>query len=100
MGVLFALDPIVAQALGAGDELAVRRGLQRGLVLALLGAPEGLSHGLLMAGLVVLVATPVTRVVLSVVEYQRQRDWAFVAYTLIVLGALVGSVVAGFGGGR
>ncbi len=35
MGVLFALDPIVAQALGAGDELAVRRGLQRGLVLSL-----------------------------------------------------------------
>jgi MATE family multidrug resistance protein len=35
MGVLFALDPIVAQALGARDELAVRRGLQRGLVLSL-----------------------------------------------------------------
>jgi multidrug resistance protein, MATE family len=35
MGVLFALDPIIAQALGAGDELAVRRGLQRGLVLSL-----------------------------------------------------------------
>jgi MATE family, multidrug efflux pump len=34
MGVLLALDPIVAQALGAGDELAVRRGLQRGLLLA------------------------------------------------------------------
>jgi MATE family multidrug resistance protein len=34
MGVLFALDPIVAQGLGAGDELAVRRALQRGLVLA------------------------------------------------------------------
>jgi multidrug resistance protein, MATE family len=38
MGVLFALDPIVAQALGAGDDLAVRRGLQRGLVLSLLVA--------------------------------------------------------------
>ncbi len=35
VGVLFALDPIVAQALGARDELAVRRGLQRGLVLSL-----------------------------------------------------------------
>jgi MATE family multidrug resistance protein len=35
MGVLFALDPIIAQALGARDALAVRRGLQRGLVLAL-----------------------------------------------------------------
>lgn len=35
MGVLFVLDPIVAQALGARDELAVRRGVQRGLVLSL-----------------------------------------------------------------
>jgi MATE family multidrug resistance protein len=35
MGVLFSLDPIVSQALGARDELAVRRGLQRGLVLSL-----------------------------------------------------------------
>ena len=33
MGVLMALDPIIAQALGARDELAVARGLQRGLVL-------------------------------------------------------------------
>ena len=29
-----ALDPIIAQALGARDELAVARGLQRGLVLS------------------------------------------------------------------
>jgi MATE family multidrug resistance protein len=35
MGVLFALDPIIAQGLGARDGLAVRRGLQRGLVLSL-----------------------------------------------------------------
>jgi len=34
LGMLFALDPIVAQALGAGDELAVARGLQRALLLA------------------------------------------------------------------
>jgi len=35
MGVLMALDPIIAQALGAHDELAVARGLQRGLVLSI-----------------------------------------------------------------
>jgi MATE family multidrug resistance protein len=35
LGVLLALDPIIAQALGARDELAVSRGLQRGLVLSL-----------------------------------------------------------------
>lgn len=34
LGVLLALDPIIAQALGAGDVRAVRRGLQRGLVLS------------------------------------------------------------------
>lgn len=36
MGVLMALDPILSQALGAGDTGAVRRGIQRGLILALL----------------------------------------------------------------
>jgi MATE family multidrug resistance protein len=35
MGVLMALDPIIAQALGARDELAVARGLQRGIVLSI-----------------------------------------------------------------
>ena len=35
MGTLMALDPIVSQAVGARDELAIRRGVQRGLVLAL-----------------------------------------------------------------
>jgi MATE family multidrug resistance protein len=49
MGVLFALDPIIAQALGARDDLAVRRGLQRGLELSfLLSVPISLL--LLTAG--------------------------------------------------
>jgi len=34
MGILMALDPVVAQAVGAGDNLGVARGLQRGLVIA------------------------------------------------------------------
>jgi MATE family, multidrug efflux pump len=34
LGVLLALDPIIAQGLGARDAVAVQRGLQRGLVLA------------------------------------------------------------------
>lgn len=34
MGVVMALDPIIAQAVGAGDHLGVSRGLQRGLLLA------------------------------------------------------------------
>jgi MATE family multidrug resistance protein len=35
MGMLMALDPLVAQAVGAGDEPAIARAVQRGLLLAL-----------------------------------------------------------------
>jgi MATE family multidrug resistance protein len=35
MGTLFALDPVISQALGADDDEAVARGFQRGIALAL-----------------------------------------------------------------
>ncbi len=35
MGVLMGLDPIIAQAVGARDDAAIARGVQRGLLLAL-----------------------------------------------------------------
>src|SRR3954463_11412891 len=34
MGTLMVLDPVVAQAVGAGDEPAIARGIQRGVLLA------------------------------------------------------------------
>lgn len=34
MGVLFSLDPVVAQAVGADDRVAVARGVQRGAILS------------------------------------------------------------------
>jgi MATE family, multidrug efflux pump len=36
MGVIMALDPVIAQAVGARDDVAVARGFQRGLLLAVL----------------------------------------------------------------
>src|SRR5262245_54959187 len=36
MGTLMVLDPVVAQAVGAGDAPSVARGIQRGVLLALL----------------------------------------------------------------
>lgn len=35
IGLLFAIDPVVAQAVGAGDQVGVARGVQRGLIMAL-----------------------------------------------------------------
>ncbi|MBA3259529.1 MAG: MATE family efflux transporter, partial [Gemmatimonadales bacterium] len=47
MGTLLVLDPVVAQAVGAGDEPAIARGMQRGVLLAsLLTVP---AVGLLIA---------------------------------------------------
>src|SRR5690242_1763681 len=53
MGVLMALDPLVSQAVGAGDHPAVTRALQRGLLLAL-----GLT---IPCGLLLLTAAPFFR---------------------------------------
>src|SRR5688572_7040196 len=36
MGVLLALDPVIAQAVGARDDVAIARAMQRGFVISLL----------------------------------------------------------------
>jgi uncharacterized membrane protein len=67
-----------------------------GLVMALASARADLAQRLADAGLVILLATPAARVVVSVIEYVRERDWVFVVLTLVVLLALAGSVAAAY----
>lgn len=67
-----------------------------GLVMTLAGYRVDVARLLLEAALIVLMATPATRVVISVIEYVRERDWIFVAVTLIVLLALAGSIAAAY----
>jgi uncharacterized membrane protein len=50
------------------------------------GAPR--AQSLLNSGLIVLMATPIMRVIVSVAEYVRLRQWFFVAVTLVVLTEL------------
>lgn len=51
-------------------------------------------HGraIIALGLLVLVATPLARVALTLVAFLRQRDWIFVAITSFVLAALVSTL--------
>ena len=51
------------------------------------------SRGLIQLGLLLLVATPVARVVFSVLAFARQRDLTYVALTLMVLAVLIYSLV-------
>ena len=85
IGVVLRLGTIVSSSLFA-----------IGLATALAGFHEALARTLLEVGLVILLATPATRVVVSVVEYVRERDWTFVVLTLIVLAALGASVAAAY----
>lgn len=62
-----------------------------GLWLADPEAPA--ASWLLNAGLVVLMATPILRVLVSFAEYVRIRDWLFVATTIVVLLELTATVL-------
>jgi uncharacterized membrane protein len=72
--------------------------LAAGLVLALARPASGPQALLLTTGLLLLMATPAARVILSAVTYLRRRDWAFAILTLVVLLELVASVFVAFRG--
>jgi uncharacterized membrane protein len=59
-----------------------------GLTLYIIQPGSAFAGTVLSLGLVVLMATPILRVVVSVVEYVRIRDWFFVLTTLVVLAEL------------
>jgi len=62
--------------------------LAAGLLVFLLNPNVARSGWLLNGGLIVLMATPILRVMVSVAEYVRLRQWFFVAVTLVVLAEL------------
>lgn len=53
----------------------------------------GRGRGLIQLGLLILIATPVARVVFSVFAFARQKDRLYVTVTLIVLSILVYSLM-------
>lgn len=70
---------------------------------SLLAVALGLRHGdplaVIALGLLVLLATPLARVALSVVTFARERDWLYTGITLAVLAILLISFLLGKGGG-
>ena len=56
------------------------------------------SRSIIQFGLLLLIATPIARVVFSVFAFALERDWTYVAITLIVLAVLLYSLLSGPGG--
>lgn len=59
--------------------------------LTRLPAPEVV----ILAGLLILIATPVARVVCSMIAFALEKDWEYVGITAIVLGVLTYSIITG-----
>ncbi len=60
-------------------------------------ALSGKPYAIIGLGMLLLIATPVVRVALSVMFFLVQRDWLYVAITVFVLAVLLTSLVTGIG---
>jgi uncharacterized membrane protein len=87
-GAIDRLEVQVGRLLQAGVTLATAC-LAAGLALWLATGAGRASTLTLTTGLVVLMLTPLARVVASLVAYVRLRDWFFAATTVIVFVVLI-----------
>jgi len=85
------LELLLGKILGWGAVISTAL-LAAGLILELAGVVPGPAVDLTRAGLIILMATPLVRVLVSVVEYALARDWLFMSLTAGVLAILLGSV--------
>ena len=85
------LEVILGRVLLAGV-LSSSACLAVGLIMWMAGGYPVAANRVLAAGLIVLMATPILRVVVSLVEYLRMRDWFFAATTIVVLAVLMVAV--------
>ena len=83
------LEPFVAGALRGGVAVS------GALLAAGLAAGPGRGAGLVDAGIAVLVATPVVRVLVLTAGYGRRREWPFMWAGVFVLSLLALSVLLG-----
>lgn len=88
------MDELIGYLLRAGVTTAAAVVAVGGAWYLASGGPAGDPRAgtLIWAGLLILVATPVARVVFSLAAFALQRDWTYVAITFIVLAVLVYSL--------
>jgi MATE family multidrug resistance protein len=96
MGVLTGLDPVVAQAVGARDEPAVARGVQRGLVLVL-GLTVLSTMALLPARPLLLALRQPAEIVPTVAAYTRVAIGGFLPFYVVVLVRVLLQATGGVG---
>lgn len=88
------IELVLARLLRVGSFIAAVL-LAAGIgIMLLLGHGRGASR-LITAGLVVLMATPIMRVLTAGLIFLRERDWRFALFCLVVLCSLMLGITLG-----
>lgn len=87
---LFGLSIWAAQGFNNPDILNASN-----ILSVLSSAFEGNAAGIVYLGVIILVGTPIFRVAVSVLYFGLEKDRAYIAITLVVLGMLVFALVSG-----
>ncbi len=75
-----------------GVLLLFRDGNSRSLPLILLAAFGGDPLAIIQMGMILLIATPIARVVFSVIAFALQKDWLYLFISGVVLAVLIYSL--------
>jgi uncharacterized membrane protein len=90
-----AIELVLARLLRVGSLIAAAL-LATGILAMVLGQTE-FAPKLITAGLLVLLCTPIMRVLVAAVIFVREKDWHFAFFSLVVLCALAAGVFFGKG---
>ncbi|MGI4728929.1 MAG: DUF1634 domain-containing protein [Janthinobacterium lividum] len=56
------------------------------------------GRAIIQTGIILLIATPVVRIILSIFSFLLEKDYRYVIITIIVLGIIITSMLSGIGG--
>lgn len=91
-----ALELVLARLLRVGSLIAAAL-LAVGIAMMVLGRTE-FAPKLITAGLLVLLCTPVLRVLVAAFIFVKEKDWHFALFSFVVLCAMAAGVFFGSGG--
>ncbi|QXE90941.1 DUF1634 domain-containing protein [Geomonas subterranea] len=89
------IELVLARLLRLGSLVAAAL-LAVGIALMVLGQ-SAVAPRLITAGLLVLLGTPVLRVLVAAVIFVKERDWHFALFSLVVLCAVAAGIYFGKG---
>jgi len=76
--------------------LAAKAGFPHSFAAVLSGIGHGSSEAIIVAGVLLLILTPVAGLLTSALAFARRRDWLFTAISATVLSVILGSFLFGW----